>query len=147
MLNVIQTLNLILILILTLHWTTNTIITLNLTLCCWRYHHKSNCHLRKCAVTWSLWSISFIYLILKYEIYKFHINNKKLLSLSLYNNHYLSQWSHQHYVATKLFQHVTIWFMNGKKLTLSKNCPKKLKITTSQSYPHLKIIPIMNPVL
>ena len=39
-----QTLIPTLTLILTLPWTKSQIITLALTLCRWRYHHKSNCH-------------------------------------------------------------------------------------------------------
>ena len=45
------TLTLILILILTLPWTKNPIITLTLNLCCWRYHHRSNCRRSKCRIT------------------------------------------------------------------------------------------------
>ena len=45
------TLTLLLILILTLPWTKNPIITLTLTLCCWRYHHRSNCRRSKCRIT------------------------------------------------------------------------------------------------
>ena len=44
-------LTLILILILILPWTKDPIITLTLTLCCWRYHHRSNCRRKQCRIT------------------------------------------------------------------------------------------------
>ena len=50
-LNVTPTLTLILILILILPRTKNPIITLTLTLCCWRYHRRSNCRRSKCRIT------------------------------------------------------------------------------------------------
>ena len=45
------TLSLILILILTLPWTKHPIITLTLTLGCWRYHRRSNRRWSKCLIT------------------------------------------------------------------------------------------------